>query len=203
MSPRRVVVFGGTFDPVHNGHVAIAKYLRDELPVELVVMVPAGRPWLRPDAPVATPEDRLRMVELAVEDENGIEVSDVDILRDKMSYSIDTINDLRSRYGVDCEFILAIGADAAADLSSWHRYEDLINESRIVVVERPGWPTEFCGALPTGTLVIPGPMIDVSASELREMIGCGDIAKTANVLPDLVLRFIIENRLYRCGPSKQ
>ena len=86
-----IVVFGGTFDPIHNGHIAIAKCLRDELGADSVVMVPTGRPWLRPDAPAATPEDRLRMVELAVENEDRIEVSDVDVVRDKTTYSIDTI----------------------------------------------------------------------------------------------------------------
>ena len=197
MSPRRVVVFGGTFDPIHNGHIAIAKCLRDELGADSVVMVPTGRPWLRPDAPVATPEDRLRMVELAVENEDRIEVSDVDIVRDKTTYSIDTIQDLRPRYGTDCDFILAIGADAVPDLHRWHRYDQLIKECTFAVVERPGSPLDDTASLPKNTSVIRGPMINISASEIRSKIGQGDLASAANVLPDLVLRFIIEKDLYR------
>lgn len=197
MSPRRVVVFGGTFDPVHNGHIAIAKCLRDELDVDSVVMVPTGRPWLRPDAPVAAPEDRLRMVELAVENEDRIDVSDVDIVRDKTTYSIDTINDLRPPYGTDCEFILAIGADAVPELHRWHRYDQLIKECTFVVVERPGSPLDDATSLPKNTFVIRGPMFNISASEIRSKIGQGDLANAADVLPDLVLRFIIEKGLYR------
>ncbi len=192
-----VVVFGGTFDPIHNGHIAIARCLRDELHADSVVMVPTGRPWLRPDAPVATPEDRLRMTELAVESEDRIEVSDVDIVRDKTTYSIDTIQDLRPRYGVDCEFILAIGADAVPDLHQWHRYDQLIKECTFAVVERPGSPLDDATSLPKNTSVIRGPMFNISASEIRSMIGQCDLANAADVLPDLVLRFIIEKGLYR------
>ena len=192
-----IVVFGGTFDPVHNGHIAIAKCLRDELGADPVVMVPTGRPWLRPDAPVATPEDRLRMVELAVENENRIEVSDVDIVRDKTTYSIDTIQDLRLRYGANCEFILAVGADTVPDLHQWHRYDQLVEECTFAVVQRPESPLDDTDSLSDGTLVIRGPMINISASEIRSKIGRGDLANTADVVPDSVLRFIIEKGLYR------
>ena len=197
MTARRVVVFGGTFDPVHNGHIAIAKCLRDQLEAESVVMVPTGRPWLRPNTPIATPSDRLRMVELAIENENRIEVSHVDVVRDKTTYSIDTINDLRPQYGVDHEFILAIGTDAVPDLHRWHRYDELIDECTLAVVERPGSPLDGTVSLPKNTLVIRGPMVNVSASAIRSMIGRGDLADAANALPELVRRFIIEKGLYR------
>ncbi len=197
MTARRVVVFGGTFDPVHNGHIAIAKCLRDQLEAESVVMVPTGRPWLRPNAPIATPSDRLRMVELAIENENRIEVSHVDVVRDKTTYSIDTINDLRPQYGVDHEFILAIGTDAVPDLHRWHRYDELIDECTLAVVERPGSPLDGTVSLPKNTLVIRGPMVNVSASAIRSMIGRGDLADAANAFPELVRRFIIEKGLYR------
>lgn len=137
------------------------------------------------------------MVELAVENEDRIDVSDVDIVRDKTTYSIDTIQDLRPRYGAGCEFILAIGADAVPDLHRWHRYDQLTEECTFAVVERPGSPLEDTTPLPKNTSVIRGPMINISASEIRSMIGSGDAEKTADVLPDLVLRFIIEKDLYR------
>ena len=197
MTARRVVVFGGTFDPVHNGHIAIAKCLRDQLEAESVVMIPTGRPWLRPNAPIATPSDRLRMVELAIKSESRIKVSNVDVVRDKTTYSIDTINDLRPQYGVDHEFILAIGTDAVPDLHRWHRFDELIEECTLAVVERPGSPLDGTVSLPKNTLVIRGPMVNVSASAIRSMIGRGDLADAANALPELVRRFIIEKGLYR------
>lgn len=197
MTRRRIVVFGGTFDPVHNGHVEIAKHLRDELDPEHVVMVPTRHPWLRSESPIASPEDRLRMVRMAVENECRIEVSNVDVLRDKTTYSIDTINDLRQQFGPDCKFILAVGADAVPDIHRWHRYNQLTEECTFAVVERPGTPLDSNATLPRCTLVIRGPMINISASGIRSMIERGDLTNAANVLPDLVLRFIIEKSLYR------
>ena len=99
------------------------------------------------------------MVELAIENENRIEVSHVDVVRDKTTYSIDTINDLRPQYGVDHEFILAIGTDAVPDLHRWHRYDELIDECTLAVVERPGSPLDGTVSLPKNTLVIRGPMV--------------------------------------------
>ena len=200
MTARRVVVFGGTFDPVHNGHIAIAKCLRDQLEAESVVMIPTGRPWLRPNAPIATPSDRLRMVELAIKSESRIKVSNVDVVRDKTTYSIDTINDLRPQYGVDHEFILAIGTDAVPDLHRWHRFDELIEECTFAVVERPGSPLNPAVALPRGSLVVPGPMIDVSASEIRAMIGRGEVAAACRLLPTEVREFIINSKMYYREP---
>ncbi len=197
MSPRRVVVFGGTFDPIHNGHIAIAKCLRDELEAESVVMVPTRRPWLRSEAPIASPEDRLRMVELAVENECRIEVSNVDILRDKTTYSIDTVNDLREHYAAANQFTFAIGTDTVPDLHRWHRFDELVKECTFTVVQRPGSPLVDTASLPDATQVVRGPMIKVSASEIRSMIRHGDLANAANVLPESVIRFIIEASLYQ------
>ncbi len=199
----RIVVFGGTFDPIHNGHIAIARCLRDELRAEKVLMVPAGRPWLRDGPPIALPEDRLRMVALATENEERIDVSDVDVMREGTTYSLDTIRDLRGIHGDDVEFVLAVGADAASTLHRWHRYEELIEACTIAVVERPGTPTETWPSLPPQTITIRGPMVDVSGSQIRRLYASGDAAEAVNFVPPLTHRFIIENRLYRCDSPKQ
>ena len=202
MAVNRIVVFGGTFDPVHVGHIAIARSLSHELEAEVVIMVPTGRPWLRAEPPVASPEDRLRMLELATENEPGIDVSDVDVVRDKTTYSIDTIRDLRRVYGEDCEYLLAIGSDAAAELHRWHRYEELTRACKFAVVHRPGMSIDNGTALPDGTLLVRGPMVDVSASQIRSMYSQSDLAAAANLVPDLTHRFIIEKGLYRCTTPK-
>ena len=196
----RIVVFGGTFDPIHNGHVEIARCLRDDLGAEKVLMVPAGRPWLRDNPPVASPQDRLRMVELATRDEHGIEVSDVDVVRPGTTYSLDTIQDLRAVYGSECEFILAVGADAARTLHRWHRYDELVKVCSFAVVKRPGTTNGIGTQLPSGTMRVDGPMVDVSASEIRGLYARGDPTVTECV-PGLTHRFIIERGLYRCDPT--
>ena len=199
---RLIVIFGGTFDPVHNGHIAIARCLRDELSDAQVLMVPAGKPWLRDQPPTAAAADRLRMVELAVQNETRIEVSDVDTAREGTTYSLDTIHDLRQTHGGDFEFILAIGSDAAATLHRWHRYDELAQACTFAVVRRPGKSLDRGVPMPAGTIVIPGPMLDVSASKIREIYAAGDTVAAAKLVPEPTHRFIIEERLYQCIATK-
>ena len=203
MAVRRIVVFGGTFDPVHIGHLAVARSLLNEMDADRVVMVPAGRPWLRVGQPVATPQDRLSMVKLATENELGIDASNVDVVRTKTTYSLDTISDLKRVYGEDAEYVLAIGSDAASDLHRWHRYDELIQLCRFVVVERPGSPAVDLTNLPPGTEVLRGPMVDASASKIRTLYRDGLAVEASTLVPDTVHRFIIERGLYRCITPKQ
>ncbi len=199
---RLIVIFGGTFDPVHNGHIAIARCLRDELGAAQVLMVPAGKPWLRDRPPIASPTERLRMVELATENETRIEVSDVDAIREGTTYSLDTIRDLRQAHGDEFDYILAVGSDAAAMLHRWHRYDELAQSCTFAVIQRPGASLDRGLSLPADTIPIAGPMIDVSASKIREFYAAGDIAAARNLVPYLTHRFIIEKRLYRCDTTK-
>ena len=203
MAINRIVVFGGTFDPVHNGHIATARCMLKEMRADLVLVVPTGRPWLRSSPPCASPADRLHMVELATVDEPEIKVSDVDVVREKTTYSVDTIADLRKVYGDDCEYILAVGSDAAAELHRWHQYDELVRACRFAVIERPGAALDRNAVLPSGATFVRGPMIDVSASEIRRTYAQGDLDSAARLVPELAHRFIIEKGLYRCVISKQ
>ena len=197
MAVRRIAVYGGTFDPFHNGHLSVARCLLGELDADTVVIVPAGRPWLRANAPVASSEDRLRMAQLATEGEPGIEVSDVDIVRAGTTYSIDTIADLRRINGNQHEYFLAIGSDSASELHRWHRYEDLVDACTITVVQRPRALLSPQIPLPSETVFVEGPMIDVSASVLRALYASPEPSSAAKFVPRLTHRFIIETGLYR------
>lgn len=197
MAVRRIVVYGGTFDPFHNGHLSVARCLFEDLEADTVIIVPAGRPWLRANPPVASPEDRLRMTQLATEGEPRIEVSDVDIVRAGTTYSIDTITDLHRVYGDEHEYFLAIGSDSAAELHRWHRYKDLLDACTIAVVQRPRVLLSSELRLPSRTVYVEGPMIDVSASELRDRYASSEFSAAANSVPRLTHRFIIETGLYR------
>ena len=137
------------------------------------------------------------MAQLATQGEPGIEVSDVDVVRPGTTYSIDTIADLRRVYGDEHEYILLIGSDAAAELHRWHRYDDLVDACTIAVVQRPGVLLVPKVGFPAGTVFVGGPMIDVSASGLRDLYASSDPSAAVNLVPDLTHRFILESNLYR------
>ena len=137
------------------------------------------------------------MAQLAIGGEPGIEVSDVDIVRAGATYSIDTIADLHRIYGNHHEYFLAIGSDAVAELHRWHRYEDLVDACTIAVVQRPGASLSSEVQLPSATVFVEGPMIDVSASVLRALYASPEPPSAAKLVPRLTHRFIIETGLYR------
>ena len=197
MAIKRIVVYGGTFDPFHNGHLAVARSLLVELDANAVIVVPTGRPWLRAGPPVASPEERLTMVCLAITGELGLEVSDVDIIRPGTTYSIDTLNDLRRLYGDEHDYFLAIGSDSVKDLHRWHRCNDLTRACTFAVVQRPGSLTSTAIRLPAETLFVNGPMVDISASQIRQLYGTGNLSAGAKHVPPPVHRFIIESELYQ------
>ncbi len=193
----RVVAFGGTFDPVHNGHVAIARHLRDVLHPETVLVIPAGQPWLREQEPIASPSQRLKMASLAFEGEAQIAVSDVDIKRQGTTYSFDTISDLRAIYGATREIVLALGSDAVTELPRWHLYEELLDACTLAIVQRPGTRFNATESLPPTTILTEGPKLDVSATALRSAYGARDYGRVGALIPAKVHAFILESGLYR------
>ncbi len=195
----RVGVFGGTFDPVHNGHIAIAEAVRNELDLDVVFFVVAADQWLRENPPLAPEGDRLRMVGLAVENLPGFEASDVDIVRGGPTYTVDTLIDLRERLGGTAELHLLVGADSALSMDRWKSGKTIGTLARVVVIGRPG--LEF-GARSLdkshparGAVYVEGPMIDVSATAIRGLVRAeGPIA---GLVTDQVARYIEAKGLYR------
>lgn len=202
ITPKRVVVYGGTFDPFHLGHIAVARYLRDTLNPDLVLIVPAGRPWLRQHRPAAPPNARLAMCKLATNEEPGIEVSDIEIQRNGNTYAIDTINDLRTRYGDITTFALAVGSDSLASLQEWHRIDELLRQCRLVVIRRPGFPAPNPADIPHSATLLKGPDVDMDATQIRQAYSNGAYETAAKMVPDTVHRFIISQELYWCVPTK-
>jgi len=200
--PRRIGVFGGTFDPIHEGHLAVARSARDAFGLDLVLFVPAPRPWLRQRGPVAPPEDRLQMVRLAVSGEPGSAVSTVDLDRPGPTYTADTLRDLRSVYGAEAELYLVLGADSLRHLDRWERAEDIIGQCVLAAVGRPGAPKPV--ELPDGhpgrwAKFAEGPMLDVSATEIRRRLQAGESCE--GILPSAVERYIRRHGLYRAMPE--
>jgi nicotinate (nicotinamide) nucleotide adenylyltransferase len=197
---KRIGVFGGTFDPIHLGHIETARFALQHGNLDALLMVPAGRPWLRGMPPVASAGDRLRMTELAFAGEAGITVINVDVVRSGATYSIDTLTDLRGQYGDAVTLILVLGADSALSMDRWHRASELPGMCEVLVIGRPG--ESWDGNLPTshpahGATFLRGPMMDISATKLREQLAHGVDVRDSLTAP--VMDYIQQHRLYGTG----
>lgn len=195
----RLGVLGGTFDPVHNGHVAAAEAAAECAELDEVVFVPAGDPPHRPAAE-ATPQQRLEMCRLAVADDSRFAVSDVEVRRDGPSYTLDTLLALRGE-NPHAELFLILGWDAASQLRSWHRPDEVLSLAPIVVVSRPGRgaPDEAdlrsAGLDPARIVLCARPTPAVSGSEIRRALAAGK--SIGGMVPAAVERYIAAHRLYR------
>src|SRR5205085_6931281 len=132
----RLGVFGGTFDPVHNGHLAAAVNARRALALDRVLVVPARDPWQKQDRELAPVDARLAMLEAAMTGIEGVEISRMELDRPGPTYTADTIEELHRRHGDEAELFLVVGADAASDLATWDRPDVMRDLATIVIVSR-------------------------------------------------------------------
>jgi nicotinate-nucleotide adenylyltransferase len=163
--PERIGVFGGTFDPIHVGHLVTAVNVRHALSLDVVLLVVANDPWQKAGTVATSAADRLAMVEAAVADVPGLEASDVEMRRGGTSYTADTLSDLRASRP-DAELFLVLGSDAAGGLPTWSRADEVRALSTLVVVTRPGAEK---AAPPEGWphVHLEVPRLDVSSTDLR------------------------------------
>ena len=191
--PQRLGVFGGTFDPVHVGHIVAAVDARDALALDRVLFVVAGDPWQKRGRVVAAPTDRLALVEIAVDGISGLEASAIEVERDGPSVTADTLEEL-GRDGD--ELFLMLGADAVSNMSTWKRLEDTRALATVVVIERegehaeppgPGWRVEHLAI----------PRLDVSSTGVRQRLGEG--RPIDGLVPAAVVRVIRDRGLYTGG----
>jgi len=207
------VFMGGTFDPVHNGHLRTALEIQQWLAVDCVHLMPSKRPVHR-EVPGCRAKDRLAMVELAVQNEPALHCDAREIESDKDSYTVYTLADLRKELGTRQPVCMVLGMDAFLGLDSWHRYEDLMSLCHIMVVARPGYalaPNAVLADLlekhqvatktallrePNGHILIHElTPLDVSATEIRLLLNQGKSPRY--LLPDAVLNYIEEKQLYK------
>ena len=133
-----ILLFGGTFDPIHHGHLIVARQVAERLGVKKVVLIPSARPPHKHSSVVANAEHRLRMVQLAVEADALFDVCDCELRRAGVSYTLDTVRHLRDLHGPAIRLYWLIGADTIRELPNWHKLADLLNECTIVTASRPG-----------------------------------------------------------------
>ncbi len=202
----RIGILGGTFDPVHCGHLEIARRAMDEAALQRVIFIPASRPRLKPGAPAASPEQRLEMLRAAVcgcsdAYRTRFEVSDMELHRSGPTFTVETLIQLRDQFGADVELLFILGLDALERLDQWERPERVAELARLLAVSRPGYSSfDWQGFYVRNPYArgrvdcIESTAIDVSASELRKLLAAGE--SVAGLLPAAVERFIRDNNLY-------
>ena len=192
---RRLGVFGGTFDPVHVGHLVAAVNARHALGLDQVLMVVANQPWQKLARTVAPARDRYAVVEAALTAVEGIEASPVEVDRGGLSYTADTLDDLSEQHP-DAELFLIIGADVADDLHTRERVEAVQERVTLVVVNRPGVrPTRPLSGWRTVSVDIPA--IDISSTDLRSRAADG--RPLDFLIPEPAVRLIRQRGLYAGG----
>ena len=194
-------VLGGTFDPIHTGHLIVAEEVRARLNLAVVLFVPAGQPWLKPDIPVSAAEHRVQMVRLAIADKPYFKLSTMEIERPGPSYTVDTIAELQKQLGAEDELFFILGWDSLAELPRWHEPSQLIKMCRLVAVPRPGYPhprlKSLERALPglaQNVMLMDKPEIDIDATEIRDRVARG--LSVHHLVPEPVERYIKQHRLY-------
>lgn len=208
---RRIGLLGGTFNPVHNGHLRAALEVSEFMALDELRLIPSARPPHR-DMPQVSAEQRLVMVELAVADEPRLSVDDRELQRDRPSYTIDTLESLRAELGGDDQVFLLLGWDAFCGLPSWHRWQELLEHCHLLVLQRPDAGSEAPEALRdllaarsvSDPLSLTGPggqisfiwqtPLAISATQIRQLLATGRSARY--LLPDAVLAYIQAHRLY-------
>lgn len=191
----RIGLFGGTFDPVHTGHVEVAESVRSALGVDRMLVVVANDPWQKHDRPVSPAEDRFALVAAALEDRPGLEASRIELDRGGPSYTIDTVRTILA-HEPDAEVLLVVGADVVASIDTWHDHEALRGLVTLAVVDRPGVAMTDPPSGWRSVRVACAP-VDVSSTALRSALESGE--PVDGLVPDAVIRCIAERDLYAKG----
>ncbi|MGW5643608.1 nicotinate-nucleotide adenylyltransferase [Saccharopolyspora sp. NPDC003752] len=194
MSRRRIGVMGGTFDPIHHGHLVAASEVQAQFGLELVVFVPTGQPWQKSHEVVSPAEDRYLMTVIATASNPRFLVSRVDIDRSGPTYTADTLTDLHEQFP-DAELYFITGADALEQILSWHRVEELFDLAHFIGVTRPGYSLN--GAhLPAGAVsLVEIPAMAISSTGCRDRVRAG--LPVWYLVPDGIVQYITKRGLYR------
>ena len=199
-SPRRLGIMGGTFDPIHNGHLVAAEAAFDELSLDLVVFMPAGSPAFKQDKKVSSGEDRYAMTLLATSDNPHFMASRFEVDRAGITYTAETLTRLRALYSQDVEFYFITGADAIAEVVTWRDAGTIARLAHLVGATRPGYDLATAEAAFDGSpydfdvTYLEVPALAISSSYLRERVGRGQSLRY--LTPDPVTGYIHKHKLY-------
>ncbi|MFC5182967.1 nicotinate-nucleotide adenylyltransferase [Actinomadura harenae] len=192
---RRLGIMGGTFDPIHHGHLVAASEVAHFFALDEVIFVPTGLSSHKPDQKVTPAEDRYLMAVIATASNPRFSVSRIDIDRDGPTYTVDTLRDMHAIHGDDNEFFFITGADALAKMLDWHDTEELFELAHFVGVTRPGHRLTNPG-LPDGRVsLMEVPALAISSTECRDRVRAGE--PIWYLVPDGIVQYINKRDLYR------
>ncbi len=204
---RKVILFGGSFDPVHLGHIEILRYVHTHIGADKSILIPARRSPLKPDAPKASNEQRFEMLRLAINGQSDFELSDIEFNLPEPSYSFHTISHFRELYGSDTTLYWLAGADVAGDLHRWYKIEDILAMCEIILACRGGYGKPCETSLHYDTSLsefakqkiafLETPLIEVSSTEIRNM--ASRKLPIDGLLHQSVAQYIGTNKLYQIG----
>jgi nicotinate-nucleotide adenylyltransferase len=191
---KRLGVMGGTFDPIHHGHLVAASEVADFFDLDEVIFVPTGQPWQKGDRKVSPPEDRYLMTVIATASNPRFSVSRVDIDRPGETYTIDTLRDLRAEHP-DSEFFFITGADALAKMVSWRDADELFTLAHFVGCTRPGHRLSMTSLPAEHISLLEIPALAISSTECRERVRSS--RPIWYLVPDGIVQYISKRGLYR------
>ncbi|MBO0824404.1 MAG: nicotinate-nucleotide adenylyltransferase [Actinobacteria bacterium] len=192
---KRLGVMGGTFDPIHHGHLVAASEVGHFLDLDEVIFVPTGQPWQKNGRKVSPAEDRYLMTVIATASNPRFSVSRVDIDRAGETYTIDTLRDLREQRGPDAELFFITGADALAKMISWRDTDELFSLAHFVGCTRPGHRLSVEQVPAERVTLIEIPALAISSTECRERVRSGQ--PIWYLVPDGIVQYISKRHLYR------
>ncbi|MFI9006522.1 nicotinate-nucleotide adenylyltransferase [Actinosynnema sp. NPDC053489] len=193
MSNRRIGVMGGTFDPVHHGHLVAASEVQARFELDEVVFVPTGQPWQKSEREVSPAEDRYLMTVIATASNPRFSVSRVDIDRPGPTYTVDTLTDLK-RSHPDADLFFITGADALEQILSWRRADDVFGLAHFIGVTRPGYELVDTHLPPGAVSLVEVPAMAISSTAVRDRTASG--LPVWYLVPDGVVQYISKRRLY-------
>ena len=186
---------GGTFDPIHHGHLVAASEVAAWYDLDEVVFVPTGRPWQKAERQVSAAEDRYLMTVIATASNPRFSVSRIDIDRPGPTYTVDTLRELRANYGEDVDYYFITGADALAQILTWHDVGEIFAMAHFVGVTRPGVSIDLERLPDENISIVEIPALAISSTECRERVMAGD--PIWYLVPDGIVQYIAKGKLYR------
>ncbi|MEU4480801.1 nicotinate-nucleotide adenylyltransferase [Micromonospora sp. NPDC023966] len=191
---RRIGIMGGTFDPIHHGHLVAASEVADRFGLDEVVFVPTGQPWQKADEPVSSPEDRYLMTVIATASNPRFQVSRVDIDRGGPTYTVDTLRDLHAEYGPKVQLFFITGADALERILSWKDLDEVLELAHFIGVTRPGFELSDKHLPADSVSLVQVPAMAISSTDCRARVARGE--PVWYLIPDGVVQYIAKRRLY-------